>query len=174
MKLRKLYRELVRRNVFRAVLAYLAVAWVLIEFSSVILPTFEAPPYVLQGLIYLLAIGLILWTIFAWIYDLTPEGWKKTPDWTDTTETRAANSRRLNAVIAVAGVTALLLLVAGSFWAGSRWNSNREVANRPAYQIAVIPFESDTKDIEDAEVFKNGLTQELIESLSIFLLLSLL
>jgi tetratricopeptide (TPR) repeat protein len=166
MKLRKLYRELVRRNVFRAVLAYLAVAWVLIEFSSVILPTFEAPPYVLQGLIYLLAIGLILWTIFAWIYDLTPEGWKKTPDWTDTTETRAANSRRLNAVIAVAGVTALLLLVAGSFWAGSRWNSNREVANRPAYQIAVIPFESDTKDIEDAEVFKNGLTQELIESLS--------
>ena len=166
MKLKKLYRELARRNVFRAVLAYLAVAWVLIEFSSVILPTFDAPPYLLQGLIYLLAIGLIFWTIFAWMYDLTPEGWKKTPEWTDTTETRSANSRRLNAVIAVAGVTALLLLLAGSFWAGSRWNSSSELSYEPAYQIAVIPIESNTTGLEEAEVFQNGLTQELIEALS--------
>jgi len=85
MKIKRLYTELVRRNVFRAVLAYLAVAWVLIEFSSVILPTFDAPAYLLQGLIYLLAIGLIFWTIFAWMYDLTPEGWQKTPNWTDNT-----------------------------------------------------------------------------------------
>jgi tetratricopeptide (TPR) repeat protein len=166
MKIKRLYRELVRRNVFRAVLAYLAVAWVLIEFSSVILPTFDAPPYLLQGIIYLLAIGLVFWTIFAWIYDLTPEGWKKTPDWTDTTETRAANSRRLNAVIAVSAVTAILLLLAGSFWAGSRWNSDQELAYEPAYQIAVIPIESDTTGLEEAEVFRDGLTQELIEALS--------
>ncbi len=166
MKLKRLYRELVRRNVFRAVLAYLAVAWVLIEFSSVVLPTFDAPPYLLQGLIYLLAIGLVFWTIFAWMYDLTPDGWKKTPDWTDTTETREANSRRLNAVIAVSGTIALLLLLAGSFWAGSRWNSDKELAYEPAYQIAVIPIESDTTGLEEAEVFRDGLTQELIQALS--------
>ena len=166
MKLKKFYRELVRRNVFRAVLAYLAVAWVLIEFSSVLLPTFDAPPYLLQGLIYLLAIGLVFWAIFAWMYDLTPEGWKKTPDWTDTTETRDANSRRLNAVIAVSGVTALLLLLAGSFWAGSRWNSDQELTYKPAYQIAVIPIEFDTTGLEEAVVFRDGLTQELIEALS--------
>ncbi len=166
MKLKKLYRELIRRNVFRAVLAYLAVAWVLIEVSSVVFPTFDAPPYLLQGLIYLLAIGLVFWTIFAWIYDLTPEGWKKTPDWTDTTETRAANSRRLNAVIGVSAVTALLLLLAGSFWAGSRWTNDKELAYEPAYQIAVIPFKADTTGLEDAEVFRTGLTQELIEALS--------
>jgi adenylate cyclase len=166
MKLKKFYRELVRRNVFRAVLAYLAVAWVLIEFSSVVLPTFDAPPYLLQGLIYLLAIGLIFWTVFAWMYDLTSEGWQKTPDWTDNTETKAANSRRLNAVIAIFGTTALLLLLAGSFWAGSHWKNSGELAYEPAYQIAVIPFETDTTGLEDAEVFENGLTQELIEALS--------
>ena len=166
MKLKKFYRELVRRNVFRAVLAYLAVAWVLIEVSSVVLPTFEAPPYLLQGLIYLLAIGLVFWTVFAWIYDLTPEGWKKTPDWTDTTETRAANSRRLNAVIAVSGTTALLLLLAGSFWAGSKWKQQDSLAYNPEYRIAVIPFDMDTTATTDFEYFQVGSTQGLIDALS--------
>ena len=166
MKLKRLFQELSRRNVYRAVLAYLAVAWVLIEFASVVLPTFDAPPYLLQGLIYLLAIGLVFWTIFAWVYDLTPEGWKKTPDWTDTTETRAANSRRLNAVIAVAGVTGLLLLLAGSFWAGSKWKQNDSLVYTPEYRIAVIPFETDTTEVDEFEYFQIGSTQGLIDALA--------
>lgn len=166
MDFKKLYKELVRRNVFRAVVAYLAVSWVLIEFSSVILPTFDAPPYLLQGLIYLLAIGLIFWTGFAWVYDLTPDGWEKTPELADTTKTREANNRRLNAVIAVAGVTALLLLLAGSFWAGSQWNKKESMAYNPEYRIAVIPLETDSMEIEDSEYFQSGLTQGLMEALS--------
>jgi len=166
MRLKKLYRELVRRNVFRAVVAYLAVAWALIEISSVILPVFDAQPFMMEGLIYLLAIGLVFWTGFAWVYDLTPDGWKKTPDWEDNTETREANNRRLNRVIAGAGITALLLLLAGSFWAGSRWSQSNNFAYNPTYQIAVIPFEADTAGLAEIEYLQDGLTQDLIESLS--------
>lgn len=166
MKLKKFYRELVRRNVIRAVLAYLAVAWVLIEVSSVVLPTFDASPYLLQGIIYFLAIGLVFWSVFAWIYDLTPEGWKKTPEWTDTTVTRQANTRRLNAVIAGSVVTALLLLLAGSFWAGSRWNQKESLAYNPLYRIAVIPLEVDSTRVTDAASYRNGITGELIDVLS--------
>ena len=101
MNLKNFYRELVRRNVFRAVLAYLPVAWVLIEFSSVILPTFDAPSYLLQGIIYLLAIGLIFWTGFAWVYDLTPEGWQKTPEHADTKETRQIKHHFLNMIFSL-------------------------------------------------------------------------
>ncbi|MFZ9005045.1 MAG: hypothetical protein ACO3AE_13565, partial [Robiginitalea sp.] len=101
MDIKKLYKELVRRNVFRAVLAYLAVAWVLIEAASTILPTFGAPEYVIKGLIYLLSIGLVIWAGFSWVYDLTPEGIRKTPEAYDTPETRQMNRRRLNAVIIV-------------------------------------------------------------------------
>ena len=122
MDLKRLYRELVRRNVFRAVLAYLAVAWVLIEAASTILPTFDAPPFLIKGLIYLLAVGLIIWTGFSWVYDLTPKGIQKTSGATDLHQTRQMNSRRLNAVIVGAGLSAMLLLLAGSFWAGSRWS----------------------------------------------------
>ena len=163
MDLKKFYRELIRRNVIRAVLAYLAVAWVLIEFASVILPTFDAPPYLLQGLIYLLAIGLIFWTGFAWVYDLSSEGWIKTPDWEDNTETRAANTRRLNTVIAVSGIMAILLLLAGSFWAGSQWGSPG--VHESEKRIAVLPLEPKVAEIDD-EYFAYGITDALIQELS--------
>lgn len=166
MRIKKIFRELVRRNVIRAVIAYLAVAWALIEISSVILPTFGAPPYLLQGLIYLLAIGLIFWTGFAWIYDLTPDGWQKTPDWVDNTETRAANSRRLNKVIVGAGIIAVLLLLAGSFWAGSRWNRNVETAYNPEYRVAVLPLEKVNQDTEEIEALRTVITEDLIGELS--------
>ena len=166
MRLKKFYRELVRRNVFRAVVAYLAVAWAVIEISSVILPVFDAQPYLMEGLIYLLAIGLVFWTGFAWVYDLTPDGWKKTPDWEDITETREANNRRLNRVIAGAGLTAILLLLAGSFWAGSQWSRANSFSYDPVYRIAVIPFEVDSAGLGEIEFLQEGLTQDLIETLS--------
>ena len=162
MDFNKIYRELIRRNVFRAVLAYLAVAWVLIEAASIILPTFDAPPYFLKGFIYLMAIGLVVWTGFAWVYDLTPEGIQKTPEESDTTETRQLNNRRLNAVIVGAGITALLVLLAGSFWAGSRWSG--ETIPSKDYRIAVLPFD-DRSDNAEFEYLREGLAEDVISKL---------
>ena len=80
MKWRKLIAELKRRNVFKATIAYLAVAWVIIQIASVIFPAFEAPDSYLKALIYLLSVGLVLWIVFSWIYDWTPSGLQKTDD----------------------------------------------------------------------------------------------
>ncbi len=162
MDFKKLYRELVRRNVFRAVVAYLAVAWVLIEVSSTILPTFDAPPILLKGLIYLLGIGLIVWTGFSWVYDLTPQGIRKTPEVYHTSETRDLNSRRLNAVILGAGLVAMLVLLAGSFWAGSRWSKVTD--SSPNYRIAVLPFEDRSANAE-FEYLREGLAEDVIGKL---------
>jgi len=173
MDLKKLYRELVRRNVFRAVLAYLAVAWVLIEAASTILPTFGAPDYMIRGLIYLLAIGLILWTGFSWVYDLTPDGIRKTPEQYDTVETRQMNSRRLNAVIVGSVITAVLVLVAGSFWAGSKWRLDKAAAATPGFRIAVLPFE-DRSDNAEYAYLSEGLAEDVISTLFDFSALSVI
>ena len=164
MDIKRLYRELVRRNVFRAVLAYLAVAWVVIEAASTILPTFGAPDYFIKGLIYLLSIGLVFWAGFSWVYDLTPEGIRKTPEAYDTPATRQMNSRRLNAVIVGSVITAVLVLVAGSFWAGSRWGSEKDLAAHSGYRIAVLPFE-DRSDNVDFEYLREGLAEDVISTL---------
>ena len=158
MDLKKLYKELIRRNVLRAIVAYLAVSWVLIEAASTLLPTFDAPPVLLKALIYLLGIGLIFWTGFSWVYDLTPEGLQKTTGETASTENRQFDKRRLNAVIVGSGITALLVLLAGSFWAGSKWTGNDKLAH---YRIAVLPFE-DRSDNAEFDYLTEGLAEEVI------------
>lgn len=74
MDLKKYFGELKRRKVFKASVAYLAVAWVLIEVTSAVLPVFDTPPFVLKALIILLALGFPVNLVFSWVYDLTPKG----------------------------------------------------------------------------------------------------
>jgi TolB-like protein/Tfp pilus assembly protein PilF len=164
MDLRKVYSELVRRNVFRAVLAYLAVAWVLIQIASTLLPVFNAPPYLLEGLIYLLAVGLVFWTVFSWIYDLTPEGFERTSEKEHTRENREMNNRRLNAVIIGAGIAALLVLLAGSFWAGAQWKVDRKYGVNRNFRVAVLPFE-DRSDSEEFGYLRESLAEDVMSEL---------
>ncbi len=163
MDFKKLLSELSRRNVFRAVVAYLAVAWVIIQIASIILPTFDAHPAFMQGLVYLLAIGLVFWIGFSWIYDLTPQGIQKTDRETADTATVELNNRRLNKVIASAVITAVLLLIAASFWVGSRWNAPYGGTQEP--RIAVLPLQNQTVEVLE-DYFAMGITEALIKELS--------
>jgi len=70
----KFLNELKRRNVIKATIAYLVVAWIIIQVAIAVLPTFGAPEWVTQAIIIILAIGLPIWIIISWIYDITPQG----------------------------------------------------------------------------------------------------
>jgi hypothetical protein len=72
-----LIAELKRRNVFRVGVAYAIVAWLLVEVASVVLPTFKTPEWVMQAFTFLLILGFPLALIFAWAFELTPEGIKR-------------------------------------------------------------------------------------------------
>ncbi len=72
-----LIAELKRRNVFRVGVAYAIVAWLLIEVASVLLPTFDAPDWVMKAFSSLVILGFPLALIVAWAFELTPEGIKR-------------------------------------------------------------------------------------------------
>lgn len=163
MKFNKFISELNRRHVFKATIAYLAIAWVVIQIASAVLPAFNAPAYALKGLIYLLAIGIIFWIPFAWIYDLTPGGIQKTDISIDNEESLKSTNRRLNRVIAGSLVTAVILLVTISFWAGSKWNNG--IATQISKTVAVLPLIHNTEN-EDDDWFEFGMTEALIDELS--------
>jgi len=55
-----LIAELRRRNVFRVGAAYAIVGWLLVEVASVLLPTFEAPDWVMKVFASLVMLGLPL------------------------------------------------------------------------------------------------------------------
>lgn len=69
-----LFQELKRRKVFRVAVAYAIVAWVLIQISGEVLPTFGAPGWVNQTIIFLFILGFLPTLIAAWAYEITPQG----------------------------------------------------------------------------------------------------
>ena len=69
-----LFEELKRRKVFRVAAVYAVVAWVLIQVADVVLPTFGAPDWVNQTLIFLVILGFPIAVILSWAYEVTPDG----------------------------------------------------------------------------------------------------
>ncbi len=75
-----LFTELRRRNVFKVGAAYAIVAWLLIEVSSVLLPTFNAPEWIMQVFTLFVILGFPVALLLAWAYEMTPEGIKADAD----------------------------------------------------------------------------------------------
>jgi len=163
MKFHRLLSELQRRNVFKSTVAYLAVAWVIIQIASILLPAFDAPDYAMKVLVAVMGIGLVLWIVFSWIYDLTPQGIQKTGELETDETVHANNSRRLNRVIFGALTLAILLLIGASFWAGAQWSNPADPNNER--RIAVLPFEI-IGDKDEMDYFNEGMTESLIDEFS--------
>src|SRR5256886_1716256 len=75
-----LFSELRRRNVFRVALTYAVVAWLLIEIAGVLLPMFDAPDWIITAFVVLLALGFAVAMFISWVFEMTPEGLKRTQD----------------------------------------------------------------------------------------------
>jgi hypothetical protein len=72
--------ELKRRKVYKVEVAYAVVSWLLIQAASIFLPAFDAPPCMMKAVVVFLALGFILSAILSWIFDITPQGIKRTAD----------------------------------------------------------------------------------------------
>src|SRR5207245_6161837 len=59
---------------------YAVVSWLLIEVASVLLPTFDAPAWVMTAIVVFLALGFIFALIVSWSFEMTPEGMKRTAE----------------------------------------------------------------------------------------------
>jgi tetratricopeptide (TPR) repeat protein len=70
----KIIKELRRREVFRTGGLYVGIAWILIEVSSIILPTFDIAPWVFKMVVIVAFVGFPVVLVLAWFYDITEEG----------------------------------------------------------------------------------------------------
>jgi hypothetical protein len=78
MKASSFFAELKRRKVYKVAVAYAVVSWLLIQAASIFLPTFDAPPCMMKAVVMFLALGFILSAILSWVFDITPQGIKRT------------------------------------------------------------------------------------------------
>jgi len=66
----KLWAELKRRRVIRTAVAYVIVAWVIVEGADVIFPVMLLPDWALRLLVVCAMLGLPLVIVLAWIFDI--------------------------------------------------------------------------------------------------------
>ena len=70
-------RELQRRNVIRAAILYAGGAWSLAQVIVTLGPVVGAPDWLARWFLVAAAIGFPFWIVFAWFYELTPQGIKR-------------------------------------------------------------------------------------------------
>ena len=104
--------ELKRRNVVKVGAAYLVVAWLLAQIVSLVVPTFNAPAWVSQTVIFLLILGLPIILIVAWAFEITPEGIKTTSNVPISESITPVTGQKLNyAVVGLLGLAVAFMFV---------------------------------------------------------------
>jgi TolB-like protein len=169
-----LFGELKRRNVIRVGLAYVVAAWLLLQVADVVLNNIEAPEWVFQTILLVVALGFPLGLIFAWAYELTPEGIKKEKDVDRSESITHVTGRKLDFVIIGILVIALGYFAYDKFVAETTADqptvaSDYEVTGTeiPEMSIAVLPFVNMSSDPEQ-EYFSDGISEELLNMLTQF------
>ena len=179
-----LFNELKRRNVFRVGAAYVVAAWLLIQVAETIFPLFGFDDTPARIVVVVLAIGFVLSLIFAWAFELTPEGLKKDKD-VDRTHSIALNTgKKLDRMIMVVLTLALGYFVFDKFVLAPQHEAAQrlqqvaelEVAHQTGRtealvesygdkSIAVLPF-ADMSPEADQAYFSDGIAEELLNVLA--------
>jgi TolB-like protein/Tfp pilus assembly protein PilF len=156
-----LFAELKRRNVYKVVVAYAIAAWLLIQIATQLFPFFEIPNWAVRLVVALLLFGLPVAIVFAWIFELTPEGLKRTEGVPPKDFITQGTDRKLD--FAIIGT---LLAVIGAL-VFSRLHSSRteHVSVAPQKSIAVLPFKNLSRDAGNA-YFAEGVQEEILGRLS--------
>ena len=155
------FAELRRRNVYKVAVAYAVISWLLIQAASILLPTFEAPPWVMKVLVVLLGLGFVIAVFISWAFEMTPEGMKRTSDISPDEVIPYWSKRKFATLIIGVAVIAAGLL-AFQLLRAPRLAITPKSDNK---SIAVLPLLNESGDPKD-EYFSDGLSEELIAALA--------
>ena len=170
-----------RRNVGRVALVYAGAAWGLVHMSTVMAEALEIPHWVNRFLVFLLVALAPVVIGFSWVFELTPEGFKRATEVENNPGLSLRTARRLNIAIIVLFVALAGLYGADRFLTkpeheqvaangaeATPVQANTKEANTPQPQgtaIAVLPFLNLSGDATQ-EFFSDGMTEEITSALA--------
>jgi TolB-like protein/Flp pilus assembly protein TadD len=178
------WAELKRRNVVKVGTAYLIVAWLLAQFVDVINDPLNLPEWFDTTVLVLLALGFPIAVLFAWIFELTPEGLKVTTEVPLEQSIRHRTRQKLNYLVTGLLALAVAVLVVdryafdGGEAAVALVTPPGEPAAPPApvpvpaasaaptrQKVAVLPCDNLSPDQADA-YFAAGIHEEILNQLA--------
>ena len=161
-----LINELKRRNVFRVGIAYVLTGWLLLQAADFALDLIGSPNWVIQSLTVIIIIGLPIALIFAWAFEMTPEGIKREADVDRSDSATVKTGNTLNYTITGVLVLIIALMATERFLLTDSGTPDPVVAaDEQAVTIAVLPFVNMSSDPEQ-EYFSDGITEEILNHLA--------
>ena len=174
-----LFAELKRRNVIRMAGLYLVGAWLLVQVAGTVLPMFGAPGWMPRTIVVLLALGFVPALVFAWVFEMTPDGIKRDADVAPEKSIASHTAQRMNRLIVATLVLAVIYFCVDKFVLAPRREavlvaSTTQVAKAEATtqasqqardnSIAVLPFVNMSADASN-QYFSDGISEELLNVL---------
>src|SRR3984893_11735433 len=157
MNPRNFFAELKRRNVYKVAIAYVVGGWALSQGIAQVFPVFDVPNWVIRLIVLLIIIGLPIALVLAWMFELTPEGIKRTEDVDLATQTRGKTYAWIY-VVAVGAAISIALFFLGRY---SATRASVDERGRSEKSIAVLPLANLSRD-PDNEYFAAGIQDEII------------
>lgn len=172
-----LLAELKRRNVLRVAAAYVAVAWLIIQVVETLFPMFGFGEGAARTVVIMLAIGFVPAMVLSWVFELTPQGFRRDSQVDHSAPSAIAMGKRLDRIIVVALVLAVGYFAMDKFvFDPARDAEIREQAREEGRaealvgsygdkSIAVLPF-ADMSPNRDQAYFSEGIAEELLNLLA--------
>jgi TolB-like protein len=161
LNLKKLLAELKRRNVIQAAISYAVFSWVLIQVASILYPSFGWGQDAISKTLIVLIIGFPVWIVFAYVFEWTPSGFKKTENVAQATSISRSTSKKMTGVIIAGMALAIMLLVADRLFNFTETTESTSIDK----SIAVLAF-ADMSPEKDQEYFSDGISEEILNLLA--------
>ena len=152
--------EIKRRNVLRMALLYGVTAWLIMQVADVVIGLATLPEWSGQAVLGVLAVGFPIALIFAWVYEITPEGVKLEKEVDRSESISHITGRRMDFVV-IAVLAAAVIVFAYDKW----WLGPNDGFRPPPNSIAVLAFANMSPDA-DQEFFSDGISEELLSLLA--------
>ncbi|HUF82107.1 MAG TPA: hypothetical protein VMN03_13310, partial [Burkholderiales bacterium] len=165
-------KELRRRRVFRVAGLYVVGVWLLMQAADVLFPGWGIPEAAIRYLFWAGLAGFPVALVFGWIFQVTPEGIRRTrPEWSAAELDEAVPLRRADYLMLSAFVAVLGLIGYDAIGRMARTGPLPELrasfAEITPNSVAVLPFASLSSDPEH-EYFADGISEEILDRLARF------
>ncbi len=155
-----IFAELKRRNVYKVAVAYIVAGWALAQGIAQVFPVFDVPDWIVRLIVVLIVVGFPFALIFAWAFEITPEGVKRTAEADAMPRSARPMNRAWIYIVVVGAMISVGLFFLGRYTAGNRITSSDEKKS-----IAVLPFASLSDDKNDA-YFADGVQDQILNNLA--------
>jgi len=162
VKIDNFFAEVKRRNVYKVAIAYIFAGWALSQGIAQVFPVFDVPNWVIRSIVVMIILGLPVALVLAWMFELTPQGIKRT----ETADAMPEATRKKKYVwiyvVVIGAAISIGLFFLGRYSAGNTTASAAGITNK---SIAVLPFDNLSRDPDNA-YFCEGVQDEILTRLA--------